>query len=160
MDARQNKGLLRLVYSSRHFDLDRHHLDDIIQAARRNNARLGVTGVLIHSRDMFLQVLEGESDAVRFIYANCALDLRHHDVQTLGERTAEQRLFPDWSMACVALDQASQRRVMQRLPSRPHEIDEFLERFVGALRLDAEGEPEWAHYQVASAAGRFPGATH
>jgi hypothetical protein len=71
----------------------------LLEKSRQNNARLGITGILLYRDGDFLQLLEGEESAVRSLYHRISADPRHGSVRTLVEDTCEQRLFEDWSMA-------------------------------------------------------------
>ena len=73
-------------------------LDDILTASRRNNALLGITGLLLFIDGGFLQMLEGEERAVRELYARIAADPRHINPQLMLDREVPVRAFPEWSM--------------------------------------------------------------
>jgi len=47
-------------------------LDDILTASRRNNALMGISGLLLFIDGGFLQMLEGEERAVRELYTRVA----------------------------------------------------------------------------------------
>jgi Sensors of blue-light using FAD len=74
-------------------------LDDILTVSRLNNARNGITGALICRGDLYLQLIEGPSDAIAATYARIAADKdRHVNVQPLLSRSVDERLFPGWAM--------------------------------------------------------------
>jgi hypothetical protein len=73
-------------------------LDDILTASRRNNALLGITGLLLFIDGGFLQMLEGEERAVRELYARVAADPKHINPQLMLDREVPVRAFPEWSM--------------------------------------------------------------
>ena len=73
-------------------------LDDLLTSARRNNALMGITGLLLFIDGGFLQILEGEERAVRELYARIANDPRHRDLRLMLDRENPCRAFPDWSM--------------------------------------------------------------
>jgi len=79
----------------------------ILDASRRNNPRLGLTGLLAAARGTFLQVLEGPPDAVAAMLQTISGDPRHHDMIALIERSVETRAFGEWSMAWAELPAAS-----------------------------------------------------
>ncbi len=70
----------------------------LLETCRKNNAELGVTGMLLYKDGNFMQVLEGDEDAVRGLYERIAADPRHGGELTLQEGHAEGRQFADWSM--------------------------------------------------------------
>lgn len=76
-------------------------LEEILATARRNNARLGVTGALVYSARRFAQVLEGPPEAVEQIFETIQCDLRHDHVTVLEVADVTERAFGAWSMAFV-----------------------------------------------------------
>lgn len=95
--------LLRLVYRSavaHQPDVLRLRGDvrAILGAARRRNARMGVTGLLLHTGTVFLQVLEGPQRAVQEIFGIVMADPRHHTIAVIEMTFPERRCFPDWAM--------------------------------------------------------------
>ncbi|TGE18360.1 BLUF domain-containing protein [Hymenobacter elongatus] len=75
----------------------------ILQQARANNSRLGITGLLLYGNGNFLQVLEGEADVVQTMYARIQADHRHTRVCVLSDGPVQNRIFMDWSMGFQAL---------------------------------------------------------
>ncbi|MEP0547857.1 MAG: BLUF domain-containing protein [Rhodothermales bacterium] len=112
-----------LLYRSRATrELDERDLLPILMSSMRNNARVGVTGLLLYGPPtplpepdpeapppttlvpfegpgVFVQWLEGPEAAVRATYDRIDADRRHTDVEVLARGTRERRLFPHWSMA-------------------------------------------------------------
>lgn len=70
-------------------------LEEIAETGRRNNARAGITGVLLHYNGNFLQLIEGEAAAVEETFARISADARHTGILTLQNKTIAQRQFPD-----------------------------------------------------------------
>lgn len=75
--------------------------EQILAASRRNNARDGITGVLVAGGNRFLQLLEGPTDKVRDTYARIRGDQRHYATVVLSARTADERHCPNWAMGYV-----------------------------------------------------------
>ncbi len=73
-------------------------LYSILESSRRNNLRSGVSGVLLYGDWNFLQVLEGEEDAVDATYARIMKDPRHQRLMCFYEGAIKQRGFPGWEM--------------------------------------------------------------
>jgi Sensors of blue-light using FAD len=73
-------------------------LRDIVSAARRNNARAGITGFLIFDKTWFVQVLEGDRANVSEIYNKIMRDGRHSGLNIINVRDVEERSFPNWTM--------------------------------------------------------------
>jgi Sensors of blue-light using FAD len=91
-------GLIQLIYISEPFGFDEAMLAGILVQARRNNPALGITGCLVCRNDLYLQLLEGEGDAIEPLYARIAADDRHLAVTRLANIPVSERLFPDWAM--------------------------------------------------------------
>ena len=89
--------------SSRQQDITQF-VNDSLPAIRANNARLDISGILLFSDGTFLQVLEGEKDAVQGLYDRIARDDRHHGTKVLLTRETPRRSFPDWSMGWERID--------------------------------------------------------
>jgi hypothetical protein len=78
-------------------------IDAILTASRKNNLTLGVTGLLCHSGDIFMQLLEGGRDAVNQLYTKIANDPRHGNVILLDYEEIDERRFASWTMGQVNL---------------------------------------------------------
>jgi hypothetical protein len=74
-------------------------LREILAVSRRNNASVGVTGLLVSGGNRFLQVLEGPVSAVCDTYERIQQDERHFATVVLTSRSVSARAFGDWSMA-------------------------------------------------------------
>lgn len=73
-------------------------IDDILSASRRNNAALGITGLLLFADNMFIQVLEGEERDVRNLALRIRRDPRHRNFMELIAQNAPVRAFAQWQM--------------------------------------------------------------
>lgn len=89
---------LRLIYASRPFGFDSAMLAGILLDSRRCNARDDITGALIVRADLYLQLLEGPTDAVQAAYARIRRDDRHTELRRLVTRQTDVRMFPGWAM--------------------------------------------------------------
>ena len=91
--------MIRLIYiSTARSELSTVELEGILRISRRNNAAVGVTGLLIVGGRRFLQALEGPADAVVQTYDRIKADARHFATVTLGNQPIAQRDFPGWAM--------------------------------------------------------------
>jgi hypothetical protein len=81
----------------------------LLETCRKNNAELGVTGMLLYKDGNFMQALEGDEGAVRRLYERIAADPRHGGEITLQQGFAEGRQFSDWSMGFRDLDSPEAR---------------------------------------------------
>lgn len=84
--------------------IDREGILEILSASRRNNAKAGITGMLLYADGAFIQVLEGERSVVRKLIDRIRTDGRHRNFMELAERDAAARAFPDWQMGFKELD--------------------------------------------------------
>jgi hypothetical protein len=113
--ATESQSIFRLIYRSHSLiasDESKNVLGEIFTTARHNNKRLGVTGALVVSEDVFVQALEGDEPVVRDLYATISKDPRHDDVRVLEEQVVEGRTFGRWAMAKVATDGGADIRLM------------------------------------------------
>jgi Sensors of blue-light using FAD len=91
-------SLMQLIYASTPFGFSNPVLNNVLSAARRNNARDGITGALICRADLYLQMLEGPRMAVTSTFHRILGDDRHLDVVLIWSGDVEARMFPDWHM--------------------------------------------------------------
>jgi len=77
---------------------------EIAAQARDANKASGLTGVLLLSDTVCLQILEGEERAVRAVYQRIMADSRHEDCDVLLDRHCQDRSFPQWSMTYCEAD--------------------------------------------------------
>ncbi len=89
----------RIIYSSQAaYDVAPGDLVKLLEVARYNNDRLGVTGMLLYCHNSFLQVLEGDSKALARLVGIISQDPRHSNFRILVDEEISHRLFPDWTM--------------------------------------------------------------
>ena len=95
-------ALIQLVYASvATKPLTGEELNELVAAARANNARLGITGLLLYKNESFLQVLEGEEGKTSRLFEKIRMDSRHDSVVMLRRRAVEEPSFPEWAMGYV-----------------------------------------------------------
>ncbi|OKS86478.1 BLUF domain-containing protein [Mucilaginibacter polytrichastri] len=80
------------------FDLNEDQLKSLLIQSRDRNQHMGITGMLFYFDQKFIQLIEGEEDSVKLLYADICEDERHKHVITLKEGVIENRYFLDWSM--------------------------------------------------------------
>lgn len=96
--------LCRLIYySSASSHLQDSDVDAILDEAVARNGRCGITGLLAYDAFHFMQILEGEDEAVNNLYLCIAADPRHYDVRLIIYQQIEERRFSEWSMALAKL---------------------------------------------------------
>ena len=95
--------LIQLTYASRASRvISTDDLDGILQASQRNNARVGVTGMLCFANGIFLQQLEGDRSEVNRLYHRILGDARHRDPEVLDVHEISSRRFASWDMGSLA----------------------------------------------------------
>jgi hypothetical protein len=94
---------VRLIYCSRAArEMSLQDIQNILRAARSNNERLGVCGMLSYQSRWFLQVLEGPRSEVNTLFLDIAEDARHDAVTIIGYEYVDEPLFRDWRMGYAA----------------------------------------------------------
>jgi hypothetical protein len=106
--------LVRLLYASRAArPIGEEDLTAIMNTARANNPVRGITGILCHGSDSFLQVLEGGRMAVNELYNRIIRDDRHQYVCVLNYQEISERQFANWSMGQVNLSKLNPSLVLK-----------------------------------------------
>jgi len=91
--------LVRLLYASRAVDGNFTEIvQSIMQQSREHNPKHGITGVLCHSDNVFMQVLEGGREAINTLYSHIVRDPRHVDVMLLDYEEISERRYAGWTM--------------------------------------------------------------
>jgi hypothetical protein len=78
--------------------IDVEELRHILASSVRRNAADGLTGFLMHGHGLFLQVLEGEPQAVEATMQRIRSDPRHERLDLLQHQTVQRREFGRWTM--------------------------------------------------------------
>ena len=96
--------LVRLLYASRATrPITPAAHESILEQSRAHNPKLGITGVLCYSDDVFILVLEGGRDEVCDLYNTIVRDERHQSVRILSFEEIRERRFGNWTMGQVNL---------------------------------------------------------
>jgi hypothetical protein len=107
--------------------------EQVVEVSARNNARVGVTGLLVAFDGWFLQALEGGRAETSATFARIARDPRHAVLELISAGPIDARLFGRWSMSARTITPAA-APVLDMLGARggmdPRELDG-----AGALRL-------------------------
>ncbi len=74
-------------------------LDDIQAVSSRNNARGGISGLLVAGGNRYMQVIEGPNREIGTLWTAIRADQRHCAVTELLRRPISERAFGKWSMA-------------------------------------------------------------
>lgn len=106
-------SLFQIVYTSTATKpFTKEQLVALLKGSVERNKRVGITGLLLYQNDHFMQVLEGEEDAVIALYTKISRDPRHHHIIPLIHERIENRFFPDSAMAFRHLDAAEGAKLM------------------------------------------------
>ncbi len=93
------EDLIHCIYTSSPADgIDRSELDAILDKARTNNRKLGVSGMLLFDDGAFFQVLEGKKSVVEPLFEKIKQDDRHRHVVRLVKEPIDERDFGSWTM--------------------------------------------------------------
>lgn len=89
-------------YASRLFNRDT--LSVLTAVSRRNNANLGVTGMLVFHNRRFFQVLEGAEEDLTQLMMRIASDPRHRGLTMIEHGPVDKRAFTTWRVFCSDRD--------------------------------------------------------
>ena len=121
----------RLAYtSSAKTEFNKRLLLDLLHDSRAYNTIDNISGVLIHKQGFFLQVIEGEPEAVNNLLKRLMIDPRHHKLKIIYDCSADKRLFSNWAMGCADFDQpelSMMPGILQDL-TNPNIIEELISR--------------------------------
>lgn len=96
--------LIHTIYASRAVtDFSKDDIVNLLSKARKKNASLGITGMLLYDNGSFFQILEGEEAVVDQLFSEIADDKRHHQVAKIISEAIPTRQFSDWSMGYAAI---------------------------------------------------------
>lgn len=97
--------MICMVYiSTATLGLSDREINAIIAAARINNGRLGITGILLYNSGNFMQLIEGEVEPVEALYAKINMDRRHTNPTLLIKEEITHRNFEHWEMGYKNLE--------------------------------------------------------
>ena len=70
----------------------------LLNECRRNNEKLGVTGLLLYANGTFLQAVEGETKVVDELVERICGDSRHENIKMLRRIEIDEPQYAEWSM--------------------------------------------------------------
>lgn len=103
------KGVVQLIYCS-HMSPAKHEivysraLDDILDRSAEFNYLQKISAILLTDRKFFAQVIEGSPPEINRLYKKILHDERHQCVTLLQHTVTNIRLFPQWPMTLVEVD--------------------------------------------------------
>ena len=95
----------------------------LVKDSRENNAARGLTGILLHVGDTFLQVLEGAPEVVDRLYASILADSRHTKITCIIQEPIPRRFFSDSLMTLATLSPTELAAILE---DRDHDRREHL----------------------------------
>jgi EAL domain-containing protein (putative c-di-GMP-specific phosphodiesterase class I) len=91
--------IVQLIYCSAAKKIfDPEELTHLLHAARENNARENITGMLLYAAGSFFQVLEGEEEKIDRLFSTIERDVRHQNITIIIREPIAARAFADWTM--------------------------------------------------------------
>ena len=127
------------IYKSRCKGLaDWDLVESILDSSTKNNPANAITGVLLATETHFLQLLEGEFEALNATLERISRDTRHYEVQLISFSEIEERRFGNWGMHGIGLFDLNPELKARlgskfgadngniRFPSTEHEVLELL----------------------------------
>jgi|AntRauTorckE6833_2_1112554.scaffolds.fasta_scaffold26693_2 hypothetical protein len=89
-------------------------LVSLLSKCRANNAKNGITGLLLYHEGNFIEIIEGAQETVERVYNEKIVgDQRHHHMVKLKTGTTAERSFPGWSMG---FQRATKEILEEQLP--------------------------------------------
>lgn len=100
---------------------------ELLKVCRRNNLRDGITGMLLYREGSFMQVLEGQPEAVKQTYQRVLADPRHRSIIKLTEAPLAERNFADWSMGFTNTEtlSAEDRAAVHPFLETPFDVGDY-----------------------------------
>jgi hypothetical protein len=97
--------LYELLYTSEAVnDFNQQQMLELLNQARTNNQRRGVTGLLIYHKKEFMQLIEGEKEEILELWRTIKVDKRHYASKAIYHGAINERGFSDWSIAFQNID--------------------------------------------------------
>nr|WP_255518073.1 BLUF domain-containing protein [Fulvivirga sp. M361] len=84
-------------------ELSKKDLKEISRVSSSNNAKEGISGMLLYVEGEFLQLLEGEKEKVLTTFSRISIDGRHTDINIICESHQKQRQFEEWNIGFYSL---------------------------------------------------------
>ena len=118
-------------------------VSDILEEARENNRRRGLTGVLTVVDGQFIQILEGPDDELDSLLAALRDDPRHRDMVVLERRQVDGRVFEDWTMVSPRLSPTCVSALKHLLVTAETRLDAYMPILKDALDAQDRLATEW-----------------
>src|SRR6187402_1384571 len=94
-----------IIYTSyATIDFNDDLLKSLLIQLRDRNKRMNITGMLFYFDSTFIQLIEGDKNAVKLLYQDICNDTRHKNVVTLKQGEIANRYYADWSMGFKSIN--------------------------------------------------------
>lgn len=98
--------MFELLYSSvSKAPLSSENCRKLVEQAENYNCENGITGILLYDGYLFMQLLEGDRDAVKSLFTRVEQDDRHTNVSIIAEGEISERTFSNWAMVYQRVEQ-------------------------------------------------------
>jgi hypothetical protein len=108
--------LVRCLYASRAVGSGEALLGGILEQSRRNNARHGITGLLVHADGIFVQALDGGRAEVSRLLGRLMRDERHSQITLLSFAEINERAYAGWTMGQVDMSAVNRATLLKYSP--------------------------------------------
>ena len=119
-------SLSAVVYRSRSVtpmtDVDLFYL---LAQARKRNASLGLTGLLLYDRGWFFQWIEGDDQALGGVWNRIRADPRHTEVVVFADQPIPVQIFAGWNMRFAHRDRQHEAIVDGFAVANPALLDDL-----------------------------------
>lgn len=89
--------LYQIIYVSKR-NCSEEEIHKILEKSRVKNNKIDITGLLLYSKDSFIQCIEGEKEEVNKLYDTIKKDERHSNSILISYKPIKKRDFPNWNM--------------------------------------------------------------
>lgn len=103
-----------IVYISNSVTLmENKHLDELFYQSIENNKFNNVTGILLYKEGTFIQILEGNEEALNNLFNTIQQDSRHNNIMTVLDKMNTKRLFTKFRAGLSSLNNARQLNILE-----------------------------------------------
>ncbi len=93
-------NLKSIIYiSTKVHNFSKDDLEALLARCEENNRASNITGCLIYNGMNFMQLIEGDEEAIDACMARILKDDRHSGIVTIREKNIDSRECPEWGMA-------------------------------------------------------------
>ena len=129
-------------------------IHDILHTSRRFNSENDITGCLIYTKKIFIQLLEGDQDIIDPLYQRIEKDKRHFNVEVLYTSNTDKRIFSKWAMAYLSLEEDHTNSIIKKIRHNLTLLNE------GASFMEIDINQFWCDvHEVLKHAGYYPNST-